>query len=528
MNPAPVYLSASEDDMAFVRLRGIGKSFSGAKVLSEVDVDFRAGEVHAIIGENGAGKSTVGKIVGGYYAADEGSIEIDGAKAGRFSPRQALASGIAMIHQELQLVPQLSVAKNVFLGIENNLLGATRGDETARLRKLDERCGFGLDPDALVSTLRIADRQKVEIMRAIARDARLIIMDEPASSLTADEVERLHRIIAWLRDDGRCVVYVTHQLDHVLALCDRVTIMRDGRRVRTSAVSSETRASLVEGMIGSATDIVIPHRPPRPSPEIPPVLDVEGLTTSTGLRDVSIVVRPGEIVGLIGLVGSGRSELARAIFGADPLQAGRIVLAGQNYQSPSPAESIRRGIAFVPEDRRKQGLDLTQPTRPNLSLVHRHLVSRHGILNRGAEYALARRLTDWLGVVPRDPDGMVATYSGGNQQKVLLARWTCERPILAILDEPSRGVDINARRRIHDFVVELAGQGAGVLLISSELEEVLGLAHRGYLMRGGRIADEIDCGGVTEADVLRRLFDVEEKTNPMATHPGPAQASKTG
>jgi ribose transport system ATP-binding protein len=293
MNPAPVSPSASEDDTAFVRLRGIGKSFSGAKVLSEVDVDFRAGEVHAIIGENGAGKSTVGKIVGGYYAADEGSIEIDGAKAGRFSPRQALASGIAMIHQELQLVPQLSVAKNVFLGIENNLLGATRGDETARLRKLDERCGFGLDPDALVSTLRIADRQKVEIMRAIARDARLIIMDEPASSLTADEVERLHRIIAWLRDDGRCVVYVTHQLDHVLALCDRVTIMRDGRRVRTSAVSSETRASLVEGMIGSATDIVIPHRPPRPSPELPPVLDAKGLTTGTGLRDVSIAVRPG-------------------------------------------------------------------------------------------------------------------------------------------------------------------------------------------------------------------------------------------
>jgi ribose transport system ATP-binding protein len=501
--------SIAGNAVPLVRLRGIGKSFGPATVLMAVDLDFTAGEVHALVGENGAGKSTIGKIVGGYYAADSGTVEIDGEAVLRWTPRAALGKGIAMIHQELQLVPQLSVAQNVFLGIEENVLGATIGSERARFRELDRRCGFRLDPDAIVGGLRIAERQKVEIMRAIARNARLIIMDEPASSLTADEVERLHKVISWLRDDGRSVVYITHQLDHVFSLCDRVTIMRDGRLVRTSRVMAETRSSLVEAMIGGPSDIMIPARPPRPDTAVLPVLETRGISTGTGLSDVSISVRPGEIVGLIGLVGSGRSELARAIFGADAITAGEVWIGNKHYRNPSPHESIRRGVAFVPEDRRKQGLDLTQTVRPNMSLVHPGLASRYGILRRDAEYRLVRRLIDWFGIAPNDPDGNVVVYSGGNQQKVLLSRWTARQPLLAILDEPSRGVDIGARRRIHDFIVDLASKGVAVLLISSELEEVLALSHRGYLLSDGGVIDEVDCAKTSEADLLRRLFDVD-------------------
>jgi ribose transport system ATP-binding protein len=507
-----------------VRLRGIDKSFGPAKVLTAVDLDFAAGEVHALVGENGAGKSTVGKIVGGYYAADAGTVEIDGEAVQRWTPRAALGKGIAMIHQELQLVPQLSVAQNVFLGIEENLLGATVGSERARFEELDRRCGFRLDPDALVGGLRIADRQKVEIMRAIARDARLIIMDEPASSLTADEVERLHKVITRLRADGRSVVYVTHQLDHVFSLCDRVTIMRDGRLIRTSPVGAETRSSLVEAMIGGPTEIMIPDRPERPGAEVPSVLEVCAVSTRTGLSGVSITVRPGEIVGLIGLVGSGRSELARAIFGADAITAGEIRIGGEPYRNPSPRESIRRGIAFVPEDRRKQGLDLTQTVRPNMSLVHSGLASRHGVIRRDAEYKLVRRLIDWFGIVPNDPDGRIAVYSGGNQQKVLLSRWTARQPLLAILDEPSRGVDVGARRRIHDFIVDLASKGVAVLLISSELEEVLTLSHRGYLLSGGTVIAEVDCAETTEAEVLHHLF----QTSPDRGDGHPSNATVPG
>ena len=251
-----------------VRLEGIEKSFGPTKVLRQIDLDFRAGEVHAIVGENGAGKSTVGKIIGGYYSLDAGRLEIFGEAVANWTPRRALQHGIAMIHQELQLVPALTVAENVFLGIEDNALGVLAGTEAARFRALDEKCRFGLDPDAPVKELRIADRQKVEIMRAIARDARVIIMDEPTSSLTADEAERLHEVIAWLAGDGRSVIYVTHFLDHALATCDRVTVMRDGQVVRTSPVAAETKASLVEAMLGEPADVAFPPIPAGSRPGI--------------------------------------------------------------------------------------------------------------------------------------------------------------------------------------------------------------------------------------------------------------------
>ncbi|MBB3929485.1 ABC-type sugar transport system ATPase subunit [Kaistia hirudinis] len=491
-----------------VRLAGIEKSFGSAKILNDISLTFMTGEVHALIGENGAGKSSLGKIVGGYYSFDAGTLTVFGKPVGQWTPRAALTSGIAMIHQELQLVPELTVAQNVFLGMEANRAGVLSGGEHERFRALDQRCGFGLDPGRIVADLRIAERQKVEILRAIARDARVIIMDEPTSSLTADEAERLHHVIRWLRDDGRTVIYVTHFLDHVLATADRVTIMRDGRIVRTGGIAGETKESLIEAMLGEPADVAFPPLPPPPPIETKPLLEVIGLSSDTGLSDISIDVRPGEIVGLIGLVGSGRSELARAIFGADPSR-GTVRIAGADYANRTPRNSVAHGLAFVPEDRRKQGLDLVQAVRPNMSLPHLGLVSRLGVLRPGEERRRTAEMIRHFNIVPGQIDGEVAYYSGGNQQKVLLSKWVYGAPKVVILDEPSRGVDIGARRRIHDFVVELARGGAAVILISSELEEVISLSHRGYLMREGRIIECVDCRTLGVEDALFRLFNVQ-------------------
>lgn len=491
-----------------VRLSGITKSFGSTRVVKGVDLEFRKGEVHALIGENGAGKSTIGKIVGGYYSADGGTIEVFGEKAEHWNPRRALQHGIAMIHQELQLVPALTVAQNVFLGIESNVGGVLRGSEASRFAVLEEHCKFGLDPDQPVGSLRIAERQKVEIMRAIARDAKVIIMDEPTSSLTADEATKLHEVIAWLKAGGATIVYVTHFLDHVLETADRVTVMRDGAAVQTSDIKGQTKQSLVEAMLGEPADVAFPVLPPAPRSDLKPVVEAIGLTTEAGLDEASIVVRPGEIVGLVGLVGSGRSELARAIFGADRLVSGKILVNGARYERPSPRASVAHGIAFVPEDRRKQGLVLSQRVRPNMSLPHLGLVSRLGVVGQAGERRRTAQYVDHFEIHPQAIDGDVAFYSGGNQQKVLLSKWMYGSPKFIMLDEPSRGVDIGARRRIHDFIIEAAAGGAGVLLISSELEEVLAMSHRGYLMSQGKVLGEIDPKSVGVADVLFRLFNV--------------------
>jgi ribose transport system ATP-binding protein len=491
-----------------VRLQGIVKSFGSTAALRDIHLDFRHGEVHALIGENGAGKSTVGKIIGGYYLADAGEVEIFGKRVDAWSPRRALQHGIAMIHQEVQLVPELTVAENVFLGVEQNFCGVLKGPESKRFKELEDRCGFGVDPDAIVGSLRIAERQKVEIMRAIARNAKVIIMDEPASSLTADEAARLHEVIARLRSDGSTIIYVTHFLDHVLAHADRVTVMRDGAVVRTADIVDETKQSLVEAMLGESADVAFPLLPPRPSEDVAPLLVVEGLSTDTELTDVSLTVKPGEIVGLIGLVGSGRTELARAIFGADRLTGGAIRLDGEAYAHPSPRRSVELGLVLVPEDRRRQGLVLTQRVRQNMALPHLGLGSRFGVLAERFERRRVKELVAHFDIRPTAVDGAVVDYSGGNQQKVLLSKWVFVSPRVIILDEPSRGVDIGARRRIHDFIVEAAAGGAGVLLISSELEEVMGLSHRCYLMNEGRIVDEIDPQTTSLADVLFRLFNI--------------------
>lgn len=489
-----------------VSVRGVAKSFGGTRILHDIAVDIEEGSVHALVGENGAGKSSLGKIIGGYYTPDAGQVVVSRTPVTRFSPRDALRHGVAMIHQELQLVPELSVVQNVFLGQESARGGVlTRGD-LDRFHALEATCDFGLDPLAKVADLRIAERQKVEIMRAIARDARVIIMDEPTSSLTEDEAERLHALIARLKGQGKTVIYVSHFLDHILANCDRVTVMREGRVVRSDAIAGETKQSLVASMLGQHSEILYPELPPAPPATVPPLVELKSVSTRSGLRDISLSVRPGEIVGLIGLVGAGRSEVGRALFGADAITGGQYLIDGVAQGRISVREAVKRGIALVPEDRRKQGLVLTQVTRPNVSLATLGKISRWGILNRKAEVSRVEEMIRHFGIVPGRVDGQVASYSGGNQQKVLLAKWAVAQPRLLILDEPSRGVDIGARQRIHEFIVEMAKGGAGVLLISSELEEVINLSHRGYLMSEGRIFAEEQSRDLTVEGALARVF----------------------
>jgi ribose transport system ATP-binding protein len=510
MNADVNNMSADDATMSHdvcVRLAGVGKVFSGARAIHDVDLEFRQGEIHGLIGENGAGKSTVGKIIGGYYSRSSGELSVFGERVDHWDAAIALRRGVAMMHQELQLAPHLTVAENVFLGIENNCAGWLLGDEKQRLAGILDICGFDLDPSARARDLSISSQQKVEIMRAMAREARVIVMDEPTSSLTADEADRLHATMRRLRAMGRTVIYVSHFLDHVLAICDRVTIMRNGRVVRTSDAGNETKATLVAGMLGqSAAEVAYPVRSPAPSSVEKPLLKVEGLSAHTGVQDVRLEIRSGEIVGLIGLVGSGRSEIARAIFGADPASAGDVFIDGVPYLERSPDRSVLRGIAMVPEDRRKQGLVLTQSVRRNMTLPHLTSFSRLALLRIPEEASVVRRLIDYLGITPPGVDGEVVNYSGGNQQKVLLGRWIMRDPKIVILDEPSRGVDLGARRRIHEYIAELANRGAAVLLISSEIEEVLGLAHRAYLVRSGRIVDEIAPQETSPDRVLWRLF----------------------
>lgn len=495
----------SERDIA-VRVRGVTKKFGGTPILRNIDIDFVSGEIHALVGENGAGKSSVGKIIGGYYSADEGEVTVFGEPVTRYSPRYALRRGIAMIHQELQLVPEMSVAENVFLGLESNKAGLLVRGDLQRFRALEEICHFGLDPRAIIADLRIAERQKVEIMRAIARDARVIIMDEPTSSLTEDEAERLHQLIRRLKSQGVTVIYVSHFLDHILSNCDTVTVMRDGQVVRTDPIAGETKKRLIDSMLGRASDISWPALPPAPGADVVPVAELRGASTRTGLQDVSLVVRPGEIVGLIGLVGSGRTEIGRAMFGADRIVSGTYLIRGVEQQNFDVKRAVAQGVGLVPEDRRKQGLVLTQTTRPNMSLATLGEISGFGLLRTRREKKRVRAMIEHFGIVPNKVDGEVALYSGGNQQKVLLSKWAVAKPSFLILDEPSRGVDVGARLRIHQFIVEMAESGTGILLISSELEEVINLSHRGYLMHQGRIFDEVSCSDLAVDDALNRIF----------------------
>lgn len=500
-----------------VELRDVGKWFGGTHALNGVSLALPPGEVHALVGENGAGKSTLGRIIAGIHQCDQGTLLVDGAEVGRWDAARAGRHGIAMIAQELALVPELTVAQNVFLGREPARAGVLRGrDVRAAFGRLATLAGFDLPPDRKVRDLGLADRQKVEIMRALARDARLIVMDEPTSSLTGREVELLHHLIATLRRQGRTVVYVSHDLDAVLAVADRITVLRDGRLVRTADAATFTRDSLVTSMLGRALSVSFPQRPPAVPATVKPVLTVDHLATDTGVRDASLTVRPGEIVGLVGLVGSGRSEIARAVYGADRVTGGTVTLAGRPLHGPGrrrrphPWRSIAAGCAMVPEDRHGQGLVLCRPIRENIALTHGDRFAAAGVVSRRRERTAVGELARRLKLRPANTELPTSGFSGGNQQKALIGKALLGDPALVILDEPTRGVDVGAKFAIHQLIVDLARQGIGVLLISSEHEEVMGLAHRAYLVRDGRTVAEVTPEHTSVDEVLAALFATEQ------------------
>jgi simple sugar transport system ATP-binding protein/ribose transport system ATP-binding protein len=489
---------------AHVEVRGLSKRFGGVQALREVDLEIARGSIHGLVGENGAGKSTLGKVLAGIHRPDDGELVVEGRAVAYRSPRDALADGITMIAQEPTLVPHRSVQENVFLGLEPPVVLDERR-VSRRFAALVREAGIELPGRRLVRTLRVADQQKVEILRAIARDARLVVMDEPTSALTTDEAERLFELIRRLRDRGVTVIYVSHFLPEVLSLADHVTVLRDGRVVRTAAAKDETPERLVAAMLGRALDLAFPDKRPV-ADDAPVVLSVRGLSSAPTVHDVSFEVRAGEIVGLAGLIGSGRSEVARAIFGADRATGGSVEVDGRALDARSPRAAIKRGVVMLPEDRKRQGLLMLRSIVDNVTLPHLSDVATGGVLSTRRERRRTSALIASLDVRTRSNAAAVSTLSGGNQQKVLFAKWLFRTPRVFIADEPTRGVDVGAKRAIYELIQSLAERGIAVLLISSEHEEVLGLAHRVLVMRAGRIVAEFDEAGMSEDAVLHAAF----------------------
>lgn len=490
-------------DGVHLEIRGVGKSFGGTRALDGVTVEVRSGSVHAFVGENGAGKSTLGKIVTGVIAADQGELALGGEPIAFRSPREALQRGIALVAQEVAVVPQRTVAENVFLGTEPRRFGFVQRRRLAeRFERLVHDAGFEVPADAVVGSLPIGKQQQVEILRALAREAGLIVFDEPTASLSAAEVERFHEIVRRLATSGRTVLLVSHFLTEVLALADMITILRDGRVVRTGPASAETEDSLMAAMLGRSVSRTYPPKQ-RPPADAPLALSVRDLTAA-GVAGASLAIRAGEIVALAGLVGAGRSELARAIYGAIPstaaeLTAGTVALPG------GPGGSLRAGVAMIPESRKDEGLMLGRPVRENVSLASLPRLGRLGFVRRRAETARCAAALDQA-TATRELEMAPSALSGGNQQKLLFARALLVEPTVLIADEPTRGVDVGAKRDLYELLVAMAARGVAVLLISNEIEEILGLAHRVLVLRSGRIVAELDGDAVTEEAVLAASF----------------------
>ncbi len=474
---------------AAVEVRGLSKRYGGVQALDAVTLAVGRGEIHALVGENGAGKSTLGKVVAGSVGPDAGEIRVDGVPVHYRTPREALGHGVAFVHQEISLVPTLTVLENVFLGAESRRAGVVRPAALrTRLSALGEQTGFRLNPDAIVARLPLAEQQKVEIVRALARDARLIVFDEPTAPLTLNECEHLYRVLRTLRERGKTIIYITHYLEEVLALADTVSVLKDGKHVATTAASEATVDSLILAMLGRSLESTFPPKQP-PAPGAPVVLAVSSLHRAGRVHDVSLTARAGEIVGIAGLVGSGRTELARLLFGADRADRGIVTLAGERLHARSPREAIDRGIAYLPESRKAQGMLLARPVRENLTLPSLSAVARRGLVRRAREREWVDSVIAEVDVRPRDPERTIATLSGGNQQKVIVAR-ELSRPIrLLIAAQPTRGLDVGSIEFIHGQLREQRQKGTAILLISAELDEILALADRiGVIYRGRLVA----------------------------------------
>jgi len=492
----------SEHAAPLVELRDATKSYGAVRALRDGNLTLRPGEVRALMGENGAGKSTLVKVLGGVVRRDSGDMLVDGEPVAFHSPHDARDAGIAVIYQEPTLFPDLSIAENVVMGY-HPLGSLKRIDRRAMHRQVQgllDRLGVKLDSERPVRGLSIADQQIVEIAKALSFDARVLIMDEPTAALSGAEVERLFTVVRTLREHGAAVLFISHRLEEVFKICDTVTVMRDGAVVHDARVADMTPDEMVRRMVGRELSALFPKQDAAIGA---PVLKVERLTREGVFFDVSFEVRAGEIVALAGLVGAGRSEVARAIFGIDKPDAGHVEVDGRRVPAARPLAAMRAGIGFVPEDRRQQGLVMDLSIARNATMTRLRPLSRFGLIGGGAEKRLAREWATRLQLKFHRLDNPVGFLSGGNQQKVVLAKWLATEPKLLILDEPTRGIDVGTKAEVHRLMSELAGRGLAVLMISSELPEVLGMADRVLVMHEGRLTAALSRADADEESVIR-------------------------
>lgn len=493
---APVVLRATD----------VTKAYTGVQALKRASLELRAGEVHALVGENGAGKSTLIKILTGAVQPDSGEIELHGRALKRLTPATAKQLGIAAIYQQPALFAELTVAENIALGLEHTgRWGRVDwGERHRRAQELLARVGARIDPETDAGELSMPQQQLVEIARALGADAKVLVLDEPTASLSKDDTDNLFRVVRELRDQGVAMIYISHRLEELPVIADRVTVLRDGNTIATREMSDVNREQLIQLMVGRELSAVFPK---RAVPLGDTVLELRGVgCAAAGVSDISLSVRAGEIVGLSGLVGAGRSELARTIFGLTPADAGEIRVRGQRVRITCPADAIAHGIAYVPEDRRRHGVVLEMPVSENVTLAALGNLTRFGALDFRRERELAADYTRRLGVKTASIRSLVSTLSGGNQQKVALSRWLLTQPAVLVLDEPTQGIDVGAKSEIHELMMALATQGVAILMISSELPEILGMSDRIAVMHGGTIVSILDRAEATPECVLARAL----------------------
>ena len=485
-----------------LKAENVTKSYAGVKALKSASFELRAGEVHALVGENGAGKSTFIKIITGAIEADSGTFEICGKAVGDNSPTFAKSLGVAAIYQQPALFPELSVAENIALGQEKKgLFGLV--DWKSRRRKAADllaQVGAKISPETEAGNLTMPQQQLVEIARALGANAKILILDEPTASLSEDDANNLFRVIRGLKEKGVGMIYISHRLEELPEIADRVTVLRDGETIETREMKSVSRDALIKLMVGRELSQVFPKKEVKLGET---VLELKNLgLRSSGIRNINLSVRAGEIVGIAGLVGAGRTEFARSVFGLDTADAGEILLHGKSIKHTHPRDAIRNKIAYLPEDRRKHGVILDLPISENITLASLKILSSFSGMNFKKEREIAAEYTRRLGVKTQSIHDSVATLSGGNQQKVALSRWLITKPSVLILDEPTQGIDVGAKSEIYELMTELAEQGVAILMISSELPEILGMSDRIAVMCGGTIVKILERRDATQAEVL--------------------------
>ncbi|CAM3829686.1 sugar ABC transporter ATP-binding protein [Mesobacillus thioparans] len=489
--------------MEFIKMKGISKSFGPVQVLNKVDFELETGEIHALMGENGAGKSTLMKILTGIYQKDEGAIEVKGKQVSFKSAKEAELSGITVIHQELNIIPYLTVAENMFLGKEltHGKTGMMKTKEMKRKTKeYLERLGVQLDPDQEAGSLSVGQQQMIEIARAVATNSEVLIMDEPTAALTDREIEVLFKVIDNLREQGVGIVYISHRMEEIFRMCDRITVLRDGQSVGTKRIKETNFEEIVKMMVGRELGERFPARTGKPGEER---IRVENFTAENAFNDISFSVKSGEILGVAGLMGAGRTEIMEAIFGKRPIKSGTIFLNGKEAKIKRPYDAIKAGIGFITEDRKDEGLVLGLSVRENLVLTNLRRFSNRGFMANKKEADYVKAMIEKLKVKTSGGEQAVKSLSGGNQQKVVIGKWLGIDPKVLILDEPTRGVDVGAKKEIYTIMNELTEKGVAIIMVSSELPEILGMSDRIMVIHEGKLTGMLDRENADQEKIMQ-------------------------